>query len=50
MTVIPHPVPDEEPEQHIGEPTPDPWLDPEQTDWPIMEVNTDGMDSSTESG
>lgn len=45
----PHPAA-EEPEQHIGIQLPDPWDDPEQTDWPIMEVNTNGMDSSTEPG
>lgn len=31
--VDPHPV-DEDPENHIGEEIPDPWDDPEQTDWP----------------
>lgn len=25
MTQEPHPVPDEDPERHIGEPVPDPW-------------------------
>ncbi|WP_188116240.1 hypothetical protein [Salinispora cortesiana] len=44
----PHPAPDENPEQHIGLQMPDPWVDPAQTDWPIMEVSTDGMDSGTE--
>lgn len=44
----PHPAADENPEQHIGELTPDPWDDPEQTDWPELEVNTNDMDSSTE--
>ncbi|WP_188117300.1 hypothetical protein [Salinispora mooreana] len=42
-----HPIPDEYPEQHIGLQMPDPWVDPAQTDWPELEVNTDGMDSST---
>ncbi len=46
-TNIPHPIPSENPEQHIGKPIPDPWSDPEQTDWPDLEVSTDGMDSST---
>lgn len=44
----PHQIPGENPEQHIGPEIPDPWDDPEQTDWPIMEVSTDGMDSGTE--
>jgi hypothetical protein len=26
--------PDEIPEEHIGEVIPDPWDDPDQTDWP----------------
>ncbi|WP_018214732.1 hypothetical protein [Salinispora vitiensis] len=38
-----HPIP-EHPEQHIGEQIPDPWSDPAETDWPVVEVNTDGMD------
>lgn len=46
----PHPVPNEDPEQHIGTQAPDPWLDPEQTDWPVVEVNVDGMDGGTEPG
>jgi len=29
----PHPVV-EDPEEHIGEEMPDPWDDPNQTDWP----------------
>lgn len=29
----PHPV-EEDPEDHIGDVIPDPWDDPEQTDWP----------------
>lgn len=45
----PHQISGENPEQHIGPEIPDPWLDPEQTDWPIMEVNTNGMDRGTES-
>lgn len=32
----PHPV-DEDPEEHIGKKTLDPWDDPEQTDWPTNE-------------
>lgn len=31
-----HPV-DEDPEQHIGDETKDPWADDEQTDWPNNE-------------
>lgn len=27
-------APEEDPEEHIGEVIPDPWDDPEQTDWP----------------
>lgn len=46
----PHPVPDEDPEQHIGNQTLDPWSDPEQTDWPTVEVKIDDMDGGTESG
>lgn len=46
----PHPDPNEDPEQHIGMQTPDPWLDPEQTDWPVVEVNIDGMDGGSEPG
>lgn len=49
MTAIPHPVPDESPEQHIGEQIPDPWSDPAQTDWPAVEVNIDDVDGSTQS-
>ncbi len=48
-TTNPHSVPNESPEQHIGEQIPDPWSDPAETDWPELEVNTDGMDRSTES-
>ncbi len=29
----PHPV-DENPEDHVGDETPDPWDDPTQIDWP----------------
>lgn len=50
MSNIPHPVAEEDPDRHIGEQLPDPWSDPAQTDWPDMEVNTDGMDSRTELG
>lgn len=39
MSVNPHPVPDEDPEKHIGPETPDPWDDPEQTDWPQASDN-----------
>ncbi len=47
----PHPVPDEDPEQHIGAQLPDPWADPAQTDWPTTtEVSIDGVDRGTESG
>lgn len=34
MSIDPHPNPNEDPEKHIGEVIPDPWSDPEQTDWP----------------
>lgn len=30
----PHPVPDEDPEQHIGEPVPDPWAKPDDRKCP----------------
>lgn len=49
-TTNPHPVPDESPEQHIGPQLPDPWDDPEQTDWPSVEVNIDDVDRGTEPG
>ena len=34
--VDPHPV-DEDAEENLGEAIPDPWSDPEQTDWPEIE-------------
>lgn len=35
MSIDPHAsAPQEDPEKHIGEEIPDPWIDPEQTDWP----------------
>lgn len=46
----PHPVPDEDPEQHIGEPMPDPWDEdadsptPEQ-EW-VVRSDTAGFGSS----
>jgi hypothetical protein len=40
---VPHPVPPREDlEQYAGEVIPDPWLDPEQTDWPMNEEVADG--------
>jgi len=40
--VDPHAAaPDEDPEQHIGEEMPDPWDDPDQTDWPNESVELD---------
>jgi hypothetical protein len=49
--------PNENPEEHIGEPIPDPWSDPAQTDWPDneeLEVNEDdnsvGSDTGNEDG
>jgi hypothetical protein len=38
MSTDPHPVPDEDPERHIGDEIPDPWADPKQPDWPNEEV------------
>lgn len=32
-------APDEDPEDHIGEAIPDPWSDPEQTDWATETVS-----------
>lgn len=34
----PHPVEDEDPEEHIGEAMLDPWDDDDQPDWPNEEV------------
>lgn len=31
----------EDPEEHIGDETPDPWDDSKQSDWPNMKVNSD---------
>jgi hypothetical protein len=31
---------DKDPEEHIGETIPDPWSDPDQTDWPMSEEVT----------
>ena len=43
-----HPV-DEDPEDHIGDETPDPWSDDDQKDWPnsypaVVEKSTDEND------
>ena len=35
-----HPV-DENPEEHIGDETPDPWNDEDQTDWPNAHTDSD---------
>lgn len=35
--------PDEIPEDHIGPVIPDPWDDPEQTDWPNGRVEFEGL-------
>jgi len=35
-TINPHPE-DEDAEENLGETLPDPWSDPEQTDWPQIE-------------
>lgn len=39
MPIDPHPSPNEDPEEHVGEVIPDPWDDPEQTDWPNETVD-----------
>lgn len=38
-----HPVA-EDPEQHMGEETPDPWSDPAQTDWKQGELDLPGTE------
>lgn len=41
----PHPSPNEDPEQHIGEKIPDPWEDDDQKDWTTRTlVITEGVD------
>lgn len=43
MTIDPHENrPEENPMEHIGGETQDPWDDPKQTDWPneVIEVHT----------
>lgn len=39
-----HPV-DEDPEQHMGDETNDPWDDETQTDWPGGVVNLPGVEN-----
>lgn len=42
MTIDPHADdPNEDPEQHLGPVTPDPWDDDEQTDWATRTVSLD---------
>lgn len=38
-TVDAHPVPEEDPEEHIGQVILDPWEDPAQPDWPLETVD-----------
>lgn len=41
----PHPVPDEDPEEHIGEPVPDPW-DADERDAMIAAQSWDAHENS----